>query len=70
MSCTTVQYRKMAIYSHHCTVLGLDFVSMALLWYGPYPYSTIFHTAVAVYSTVVNLSTYIQCSSHMTLNIT
>ena len=56
MSCTTVQYRKMAIYSHHCTVLGLDFVSMALLWYGPYLYSTIFYTAVAVDTLTLGLN--------------
>ena len=51
---TTVKYRKTAVCSRRRTVVGLDFVGMALLRYGPYPYSTVFHTAVAVYGTVVS----------------
>ena len=51
---TTVKYRKTAVCSRRRTVVSLDFVSMALLRYGPYPYRTVFRTAVAVYGTVVS----------------
>jgi hypothetical protein len=53
---TTVKYRKTAVCSRRRTVVSLDFVSTALLRYGPYPYSTVFRTAVAVYGTVVSPS--------------
>jgi len=47
-ACTTVKYCKTAICSRRRTVVSLDFISTALLWYGPYPYSTVFRTAIAV----------------------
>ena len=37
---TTVKHRKTAVCSRRRTVISLDFVSTALLRYGPYPYST------------------------------
>ena len=51
---TPVKHRKMAVCSHHRTVVSLHFVSTALLRYGAQPYSTVFCTAVAVYGTVVS----------------
>ena len=51
---TPVKHHKMAIYSHNCTIANQDFVSTAFLWYGAYPYSAVFCTAIAVYGMVVN----------------
>ena len=51
---TPVKHRKTAVYSRNRTVASQDFVSMAFLRYGAYPYSAVFCTAVAVYGTVVS----------------
>ena len=61
---TTIKHHKTAVCSHPCTVTSLNFVSTVMLWYCPHPYSTIFCTAVAVYSTVVSPSHHILKFQH------
>jgi hypothetical protein len=50
--CTTVKHHRTAVCSHHHTVISLGFENMALLWYGQHLYSTVFCTAITVYSMV------------------
>ena len=57
-----VQYRQTAVCSHYHAVVSLDFISTALLWYCPHPYSTVCCTAVAVYGTVVSPNPYSTCT--------
>ena len=51
---TPVKCRKTAVYSCNCTITSQDFVSTAFFRYSAYPYSAVFCTAFAVYSTVVS----------------
>ena len=51
---TTVKHRKTAVCSRPHTVTSLNFVSTVMLRYSPHLYSTVFCTAVAVYSMVVS----------------
>jgi len=59
--CTTVKHHKMAVCSHHHTVISLGFGNMALLQYGQHLYSTVFCTAITVYSMVESMmSTFLK----------